>query len=222
MLSVPKWSQKEDAWGGAAQVTMPLNVEIPVEDPFPVLSNFSVTRFSHPFSASPFSLSFSLSSFSSTTLFLPLSPFNICGVLMPPAAGCRLLAGCKNLTFPQLLASLILGCSCLCVICTSSLFSHYVFLLHYLSDCLFSGHLSATCILFPTSLFQPLSLYLLSQCHFLIMPFLPQSMPPSIFLNSWVLVSWSVSLAQFLSHTLTHSLVECFFLLHTSDCPKKI
>lgn len=141
MLSVPKWSQKEDAWGGAAQVTMPLNVEIPVEDPFPVLSNFSVTRFSHPFSASPFSISFSLSSFSSTTLFLPLSPFNICGVLMPPAAGCRLLAGCKNLTFPQLLASLILGCSCFCVICTSSLFSHCVFLLHYLSDCLFSGHL---------------------------------------------------------------------------------
>lgn len=141
---------------------------------------------------------------------------------MPPAAGCRLLAGCKNLTFPQLLASLILGCSCFCVICTSSLFSHCVFLLHYLSDCLFSGHLSATCILFPTSLFQPLSLYLLSQCHFLIMPFLPQSMPPSIFLNSWVLVSWSVSLAQFLSHTLTHSLVECFFLSHTTDCPKKI
>ena len=76
MLSVTKWSQKEDAWGGAAQVTMPLNVEIPVEDPFPVLSNFSVTRFSHPFSASPFSLSFSLSSFSSTpTHIFP------CGIL---------------------------------------------------------------------------------------------------------------------------------------------
>lgn len=36
--------------------------------------------------------------------------------------------------------------------------------------------------------------------------------PQLTFLNSWVPVSWSVSLAQFLLHTFTHSLVEHFLL----------
>ena len=59
---------------------------IPEEEPFPVVYNFKVMRrFAHPFS-----LSFSLSSLSSDTLSFPLTSSNIHGVLMPPAAACKL------------------------------------------------------------------------------------------------------------------------------------
>ena len=53
--------EQENACGGVNHTT---ECGIPEEEPFPVLSNFKVMRtFSHPFSLSPFSLSFSLLAF---------------------------------------------------------------------------------------------------------------------------------------------------------------
>lgn len=123
-------------------------------------------------------------------------------------------AGCSNHTLPWLLVSLILGFPCLYVLCASSLFSHSVFLLRYLSDCLyFLTILLCLLCLIPTffvsaSFFPPtfsvsLSDHILSASVFILQ---------LTFLNSWVPASWSVSLAQFLLHTFTHSLVEHFHL----------
>lgn len=110
----------------------------PEEEPFPVRPNFKVTRsFANPFLYLLF-LSHSLSPHFFLTLFLPLAPFNIHGVLMPPAAGCRLLAGCKNRAFPWLLAGLSHSWFPMSLfhLCLSSFF-RYVFLLCYLSVCLY-------------------------------------------------------------------------------------
>jgi len=181
---------------------------IPEEEPFPVVYNFKVMRrFAHPFS-----LSFSLSSLSSDTLSFPLTSSNIHGVLMPPAAACEL--SCRLPQSHVSLVSRILGFPCLCVICASSFFSHYVFHLYYLSDCLyfltvFLCHLRLIPTLFVSASFFPPTFSVSLSDHVLSASvFIPQL----TFLNSWVPVSWSVSLAQFLLHTFTHSLVEHFLL----------
>lgn len=84
-LSVPKQSRKIPGGARVGGLTIPLT-GIPEEEPFPVVYNFKVMRrFAHPFS-----LSFSLSSLSSDTLSFPLTSSNIHGVLMPPAAACKL------------------------------------------------------------------------------------------------------------------------------------
>lgn len=110
--------------------------------------------------------------------------------------------------------SLIAGFPCPYVTCASSFFSRYVSLLCYLSDCLyFLTIFLYHCVLFPTffvsaSFFPPtfsisLSDHVLSTWVFT---------PHLIVLNSWAPVSWSVSLAPFLLHTFTHSLLEHFLL----------
>lgn len=173
-------------------------------------------------------LSHSVSLFSSNTLFLPLSPFNIHRVLMPPAAGCGLLAGCKNHMFLWLLTSLIPGFSSLCVVCASSFFSHYIFLLCYLSDCLyfltiFLCHLYLITRIFVLASFSPptfsisLSDYVLSASIYI--PF-----RISEFLGSCLLVCFTGSVSVAHPHPLTGGMFS-FTEKHTKcspDCPKKI
>lgn len=170
---------------------------------------------SHPFSLSPISLSLSLSSLPFNTLFLSQSSFNIHGVLMPPAAGCWLLAartthfpGYLSLSFtvsPAFWSSvLVLSLS----LCFSLMLSK--------SGCISSPSFSAAYILFPTSSFQHLSLVMFS---------LPQCIPVHIseFLGSCILIYFTGSV----SVTHPHPLIGGMFLFtekHTkcsSYCPKK-
>lgn len=104
-------------------------------------------------------LSHSLSLLSSNTLFLPLSPFNIHRVLMPPAAGCGLLAGCKN--HVSLVADLSHSWSFqpLCRLC-------YFFLL----SLHFSPMLSKWLSLFPHHLSVPLVSYYPHLCFSVFLP----------------------------------------------------
>ena len=100
-IPVFTWSRK-----CSGELSIPLNAGYQEErhSPFFLISSYT-EGVSYLFSLS-FFLSHSLSSISSDTLFLSLSSFNIRGVLMPPAAGCWLLAartthfpGCLPLLF---------------------------------------------------------------------------------------------------------------------------
>lgn len=116
---------------------------------------------SHPFSLSPISLSLSLSSLPFNTLFLSQSSFNIHGVLMPPAAGCWLLAA-RTTHFPGYLS---LSFTVLPAFWSSVLvLSLYVFLSCYLSLALFPHHLSLPLISYSPHLPFSIFLWLCSLC----------------------------------------------------------
>ena len=145
-----------------------------------------------------------------------------CPLLLPASFP----AGCSNHKFPWLLVSRILGFPCLCVICASSFFSHYVFLLCYLS-------------LLPYHLSVPLASYSHVLCfsiflstYFLSFTFWSRSLCLSVytpahiseFLGSCILVCFTGSVSVAYLHPLIGGAFS-FTRKHTkcsSDCLKEI
>ena len=150
------------------------------EEPFTVLLSKLQKGFLIPFlsllflSHAPHSLQYSI-----PRLFL-----NIHGVLMPPAAGCWLLARCKIHTLPWLLASPILRVFCLHIVRSVLALSSVILCFSLtLSKCLalFPHHFSVPLVsdsLHPCfSIFTPLSF---SKLQFLIVFFLTQPRSQSL------------------------------------------